>query len=302
MIAHPFWRAVAQHISVVIGDPYTIQNVRGVGGGSINSAYQVTGRRANHPQDYFVKCHQTSHLAMFEAEAAGLLALAATQTVRVPQPICWGSQDEQAYLVLEYLALGSLKADTAVQLGNQLAALHRHHHTQFGWHRHNTIGSTPQINTWRDSWVDFYRDHRLGYQGQLAQKQGFMGENLSRRFQPLLERLGDFFVDYQPQASLLHGDLWSGNYGCTEEGDPVIFDPAPYYGDRESDLAMTELFGGFPADFYRAYQTTYPLDVGYRRRQPLYQLYHLFNHLNLFGGSYLGQVNHCLEKCWQGLI
>jgi len=162
-----------------------------------------------------------------------------------------------------------------------LAKLHRTAGPRFGWHRDNWIGGTPQINTWHDDWSTFFHECRIRPQLDLARKNGFRLEE-----PPRLE-------NHHPQPSLLHGDLWSGNAGFIEEG-PVIFDPAGYYGDREADLAMTELFGGFPREFYAAYRKAYPLDAGYEQRKHLYNLYHLLNHLNLFGSGYLAQVQRTL--------
>jgi fructosamine-3-kinase len=172
--------------------------------------------------------------------------------------------------------------------------MHRCESGRFGWHRDNTIGSTPQINDPSDDWITFYRDHRLGFQYQLAADHGY-GE-LMPSGQQLMDCLDQFFADYKPRASLLHGDLWSGNYAIDQNGQPVIFDPAVYYGDREADLAMTELFGGFSARFYAAYNDAYPLDAGYKVRKNLYNLYHILNHLNLFGGGYLGQAERMTRQ------
>jgi len=164
-----------------------------------------------------------------------------------------------------------------------LAHAHRKPGPRFGWARDNRIGSTPQKNAWCDDWSEFWRTRRLEEQISMARTRGFDVAMPSLHL--LKER--------KPQPSLLHGDLWSGNAGFTKEG-PVVFDPAVYYGDREADLAMTELFGGFPREFYKAYNETFPLDAGYEKRKHLYNLYHLLNHLNLFGGGYLGQVKATL--------
>jgi protein-ribulosamine 3-kinase len=287
------WPTIAQHISKVTGDPVVIQSHRGVGGGSINQSYQLTLLSG---QLYFVKCNQARSLEMFEAERAGLEALAAAEVIRIPTAICSGIANETAYLVLEYIPLGTQQTETGQQLGEQLAALHRIQKPQYGWDRANTIGSTPQLNPWTDNWVTFYRQQRLDYQVRLARRQGFSGGWI-RMAEQVMEGLGAFFESYNPAASLLHGDLWAGNWGADQSGDPVLFDPAVYYGDRETDLAMTELFGGFPKAFYRSYQQHYPLDPGYPMRKSLYQLYHLLNHLNLFGGSYMARVEDILKAC-----
>jgi len=173
-----------------------------------------------------------------------------------------------------------------------LAALHRRQAARFGWARDNTIGATPQANGWCESWTMFWRERRLAPQLALAARNGY------RIDVPPVWRL---LEGHEPAPSLLHGDLWSGNAGFLPDGAPVLFDPAVYYGDREADLAMTELFGGFPGEFYCAYNAAWPLASGYQQRKPLYNLYHLLNHLNLFGGGYLTQVRAALRLLARGL-
>jgi fructosamine-3-kinase len=180
-------------------------------------------------------------------------------------------------------------------MGRLLAHLHRTTGPRFGWKRDNTIGSTPQLNAWTDRWVDFLRDQRLGYQLQLAAQQDY-GTRLQSKGERLCAGLDAFFSAYQPVPSLLHGDLWGGNAGYLTSGEPVVFDPAVYYGDREADLAMTELFGGFGADFHAAYREAWPLDPGYGTRKTLYNLYHILNHAHLFGGGYVGQAQSMLDR------
>ena len=242
---------------------------------------------------YFVKLNDDSKLPMFAAESAGLKAIAATRTVRVPQAITHGNAGEHAFLVLEYLNLNS--SGKAHLLGEQLAALHRTQAPQFGWQQDNTLGETPQPNVWASGWVTFWREQRLGFQLDLAARNGYGGE-LQKLGQQLMEKLPDYFGDYHPVPSLLHGDLWGGNHAYAEDGTPVLFDPAPYYGDRESDLAMTELFGGFDRAFYAAYRAAWPLDAGYARRKALYNLYHILNHANLFGGGYARQAEGMMQR------
>jgi fructosamine-3-kinase len=179
------------------------------------------------------------------------------------------------------------------KMGQKLALMHQTPGNQrFGWNENNTIGSTPQINTWTDNWADFFAQHRIGYQLQLAQKRG---GSFPERTEVLLAVL-KCLKDHYPQPSLVHGDLWSGNVGVTKDGEPVILDPATYYGDREVDIAMTELFGGFPAAFYRGYNEVFPLEEGYQQRKTLYNLYHILNHFNLFGGGYGTQANQMLRQ------
>ncbi|NNF51275.1 MAG: fructosamine kinase family protein, partial [Gammaproteobacteria bacterium] len=166
--------------------------------------------------------------------------------------------------------------------------------SNFGWHRDNYIGSTPQPNARTDSWAEFLREHRLGFQFTLAKKNGHQLGSADAGF--LLQNLDAFYSDYQPRPSLLHGDLWGGNWFSDDSGAPVVFDPAVYCGDREADLAMTELFGGFGEDFYCAYSAAWALDPGYPVRRDLHKLYHVLNHLNLFGGGYLGQARQLINR------
>jgi len=279
----PNWNEIAEQISTATGEPFIAKQHRGIGGGSINDAYLVTDDK----RKYFVKLNRSSLAEMFEAEAAGLSELAASQSIHVPQPICQGVSGNHSFIVLEFLELGN--GDSSQALGKQLAAMHRTTRQRFGWDRDNTIGSTPQINSQSDDWVEFYSKHRLLFQLRLPGAQRY-GKQLVSAGEELVEHLGVFFESYQPQASLLHGDLWGGNYATMRNGAPVIFDPAVYYGDREADIAMTELFGGFGRRFYDAYNDAWPLDPGYALRKTLYNLYHVLNHLNLFGGGYGDQA------------
>ncbi|MHB1331905.1 MAG: fructosamine kinase family protein [Sulfuriferula sp.] len=283
------WQSVAQSIQATTGATFPIQRTTPIGGGCINAAWCIESNATR----YFVKTNSAAKLAMFEAEAAGLTALAASHILRVPHPVTSGVTGDEAFLVLEWLDLNG--HGSAAQLGQQLAALHRTTTPRFDFTTDNTIGDTPQRNPWTDNWIDFWRDQRLRFQLELAARNG-VGGNLQTQGERLMGKLDGLFDGYQPQASLLHGDLWSGNYGYTQAGEPVIFDPAVYYGDREADIAMTELFGGFPADFYAAYRAAWPLDAGYAVRKNLYNLYHILNHANLFGGSYARQAEGMMMK------
>ena len=277
------WATIRREIAAATGEAFVIEARRAVGGGCINDAYVVEGAGRR----YFVKLNRASQGVMFEAEAAGLEEITASGAIQAPAPVCLGTAGDAAYLVLEYLELGG--RGNAPALGRQLAAMHRVTAHRHGWCRDNTIGATPQVNTPSDDWADFWARQRLGYQLELAARQGYGGQ-LQRRGERLQAVLPGFFADYAPPPSLLHGDLWSGNYAFDAAGEPVIFDPAVYYGDREADLAMTELFGGFPEAFYDAYREDFPVDPGYRVRKTLYNLYHVLNHLNLFGGGYGAQA------------
>jgi fructosamine-3-kinase len=215
----------------------------------------------------------------------------------VPKPLCHGISDGQSYLVMEAITSGQggHGGQATATLGTQLAQMHRCTQDQFGWLRDNTIGSTPQHNTQDGDWTQFWREQRLGFQLELAACNGYRGE-LQRKGAQLMAALDGILDGHRPLPSLLHGDLWSGNYSVDDQGRPVIFDPATYYGDREADLAMTELFGGFGSEFYRAYRQEWPLDDGYPRRRTLYNLYHILNHLNLFGGGYAGQAEQMMDS------
>jgi fructosamine-3-kinase len=283
------WSDITASIEAVQGKPFRIAAREAVGGGCINETYRIEGGG----QVYFVKFHRGAHLNMFEAEAAGLKELSSGCAIRVPLPICWGRSETHSYLVMEYIEFGG-RGDAA-QLGGQLAKLHRVCSRNYGWVMDNTIGATPQVNAHAQDWVTFWREHRLDFQLQLALRNGYGGE-LQSKGQRLSEVFPALFADYSPRASLLHGDLWAGNHAVDIEGNPVIYDPAVYYGDREADLAMTELFGGFGNSFYRAYNEHYPLDEGYRARKNLYNLYHILNHLNLFGGGYEVQAVQMMES------
>jgi len=243
----------------------------------------------------FVKVAPLARETALEAEADALRELAAADAVRVPAVLGLGSNGDRAFLALEWIEFGSAAAGTEAALGEQLARLHRTTAGRFGWHRDNTIGATPQRNDWTADWPAFFGRHRLGFQLELAGRAGHGGRWLDRG-RELCERLHAFFVACTPQPSLLHGDLWGGNWAADASGAPVIFDPATYYGDREADLAMTRLFGGFGREFYAAYDAAWPLDGGAGERRDLYNLYHVLNHLNLFGGGYRGQAERMIER------
>jgi fructosamine-3-kinase len=283
------WETISADIAAVTGKQASLTQQGAVGGGCINQAVRVQyGEDA-----YFVKLTTASQLAMFEAEALGLQELIGSHTLRIPEPVCWGDDGESAYLVMEYLELGG-QGDSA-ELGEGLAAMHRVTRQQFGWVQDNTIGATLQVNTCHPDWVTFWREQRLQFQLDLAVRNGH-GGRLQSQGEQLLDTFPCLFDSYSPAASLLHGDLWSGNYAFTSEGVPAIFDPAVYYGDREADLAMTELFGGFGSDFYAAYDNAWPRDAGYRTRKTLYNLYHILNHLNMFGGGYKSQAQGMIDS------
>ncbi len=288
----PDWTEIDAAISGATGRTFHGGERRAVGGGCINAAAVVASGEAR----YFVKTNRGERLWLFEAEARGLKALAETATVTVPVPVCFGLAAGDAFLVLEYLPLVRPTSVCAAALGTQLAALHGLPQPCFGFEADNAIGATPQPNRRCQDWVTFFRRHRLEHQLALARNAGLGGAGLAARGGRLCDRLGEFFEGYTPVPSLLHGDLWSGNFAALEHQQPVIFDPAVYWGDREADLAMTELFGGFPRAFYDAYAEAFPLHSGYPLRRTLYNLYHVLNHLNLFGHAYAAKANRMIEE------
>lgn len=275
---------VAQAIEQATGSAFELVDWRAASGGCINQSGVVIGRDGRR---FFVKLNQAALLPMFEAEADGLEALHAASAIRVPMPVALGIAGGQAFLSMEWLDLGAGMLSGAV-LGEQLAELHSRFGPAHGWRRDNFIGSTPQRNCEHKDWITFFRTQRLQPQFALASRNG-ASSRLLNGGEMLCERFEGLFAGYKPPPSLLHGDLWRGN-AAMNAGAPVIFDPAVHYGDRESDLAMSELFGGFPTAFYAAYHAAWPLDPGYRRRKLLYQLYHVLNHFNLFGGGYGSQA------------
>ncbi|RZU99626.1 fructosamine kinase family protein [Spiribacter vilamensis] len=280
---------IEQGIANALGSTPVALQWTPIGGGDINAAYRLEGGAAA----WFVKLNRVDRLAMFEAEAEGLQAMAAADGPRVPSPLTWGVAGERSYLVMEWIELQS-RGDAAA-LGAQLAGLHGTTAERHGWHRDNTIGATDQLNPPDHDWVRFYRDQRLRFQLALARRNG-LGDRLQSRGEALADRMAGFFEGYTPVPSLLHGDLWGGNVAFDGRGQPVLYDPAVYFGDRESDIAMSELFGRLPTAAYDAYNAAYPLDAGYPVRRDLYQLYHVLNHANLFGGPYAREAESLIDR------
>jgi fructosamine-3-kinase len=283
--------ALAGAISDTTGTSFQVVRATPVGGGCIHEAVALEG-----PDDarYFAKLNEARFEASFAAEADGLLALGAAG-MRVPKPIVQGTTEGRAFLVLEFLALGEGSDAAHRELGRRLARQHGHRGPHFGWARDNFIGLTPQANPPSASWIEFWQTQRLAPQLALARAKGYDGR---------LQSLGGQTVDAVPvllaahdaTPALLHGDLWTGNAAFLPNGTPVVFDPAVYYGDPEADLAMTELFGGFPESFYEGYREVRPIADGYRMRRVLYNLYHVLNHLNLFGAGYRAQAERMMER------
>lgn len=284
-------KTIAAALSRAVGTPIDDRSRRAVTGGSVSQCWRYETARG----PLFVKTGTTAAAAVFECEAAGLNALARTEAVRVPKVVMCGTADEGAFLALEWITLGSSTKASEALLGEQLAWQHRQTSAQFGWERDNTIGATPQPNAWCEQWVTFLREKRLVHQLDLAAGKGAHAR-IVERGRKLCELLDAFFSSYRPVPSLLHGDLWGGNWGTDDDGLPVIFDPAVYFGDREADIAMTRLFGGFGHAFYTTYHSTWPLDAAAGTRSTLYNLYHVLNHSNLFGGDYLAKAEAMIDR------
>ena len=283
------WHDIAHAIAKATSQPFVSIDSQPIGGGCINETHivQMDG------QHWFVKLNSIDKLDMFEAEMEDLSILNSAHALRVPEPLICGSTETRSYLIMEAITAGN-SANAMRVAGEQLAALHHSTQPRFGHQRDNYIGATEQINSVESDWLTFWREHRLGYQLKLAHKKGLSDTSMALGEQ-LIDAL-PHFLDHSPKASLLHGDLWGGNIMTDQHGLPVIYDPAIYYGDRETDLAMTYLFGGFTADFYQAYQANYALTDGHEVRRTLYNLYHILNHFNLFGGSYDQQAHRMMRS------
>jgi protein-ribulosamine 3-kinase len=285
------FEAIAREISAQLGADCAQEPESGVAGGSIHRSYRwLCGGRP-----LFVKVAERGAAAGLEAEARGLLALAEAHAVRVPRVMARGAAGQVAFLALEWIESRPAGRAAERRLGERLAAQHQVTAEQFGFAEDNFIGRTPQPNGRLPDWVEFFRERRLRHQLALAAQNGFAAL-LEIPGARLLEAVAALLADHRPRASLLHGDLWAGNWLADSEEEPVIFDPAVYYGDRETDLAMTRLFGGFGRAFYDAYHAAAPLPAGHAVRAELYNLYHVLNHANLFGAGYARQARAGIDR------
>lgn len=280
-------------LSALLGCGVEVLSCTSVGGGDIHMSYQVELVAAGVVRHVFVKSNSEQFSQLLEAESQALLEIEKHAVLKTPQCLGLHALGGQVYLALEWLDLKSRGDDYA--LGCQLAKLHQITHSRYGWHSDNFIGYSKQSNHWVDSWSDFWLEHRLKPQLLAAEKQGF-SKSLKKNQKPLIAASKALLENHHPQASLLHGDFWGGNKAFLADGQPVIFDPASYYGDREVDLAMAGLFGGFTHDFYVGYESVSPLDDGFNQRKVLYNLYHQLNHLNMFGTTYLGECLRAIKS------
>jgi protein-ribulosamine 3-kinase len=282
--------ALARELGVLTGLPVAPQPRTRLRGGSVAACYAWDAGTAR----IFVKVAGRSELPALAAEARGLAELDATLTLRVPRVLAHGTAAEAAFLALEWIEAVAADARCETRLGAGLAALHAHRATRCGYDQDNYIGATPQENGWVAKWPAFFAERRLRPQLTLAAQRGFASEVACG--ERLLAVVPALLAGHAVRPSLLHGDLWGGNWLATAGGEPVLIDPAVYYGDPEADLAMTALFGGFGSAFYRAYEAVCPRAPGWAMRADLYNLYHLLNHANLFGGGYAQEARAVIER------
>ncbi len=283
------WNAIADQLSDTLQFGYKITERTRVSGGDINENYQISDGE----QRYFVKVNSPEKIEMFECEKENLAKLRSTNTVQVPEFITLGKTKEAAFLILNYLPTKPLyQCPSSRIFGEQLANLHlQHEQLEYGFDSDNYIGTTVQPNRWHKKWAQFFTEQRIGWQLELLAEKGI---SVAEDNEAVLDSVYFGLKNHNPQPSLLHGDLWSGNAANGPFG-PLCYDPACYYGDRECDIAMSELFGGFDNAFYQGYQSVYPLNERYQQRKSIYNLYHVLNHCNLFGGHYIGQAEQLID-------
>lgn len=289
MLSQQLTVQIQNQLSDQLGRDITLSSTSAVGGGCINQSYVVA---TSAEERWFVKTNQAHLLAMFEAEYEGLQALQASKSFIIPTPLFCGQLSGTAYLVLEYLDLSGSCNDK--DFASRLAKLHLTTHGRFGFSGDNFIGASPQYNDWHDNWFEFYMQQRLETQLKMIIDKG-TGSELKRIWPELLRSCESLFSDHHPSPSLLHGDLWMGNVSGTP-GGCSIYDPACYYGDFEADLAMLELFGHLSTQFYQYYYQDIKKVPGSGLRKTWYNLYHIMNHANLFGGSYYHQAAQMCQQ------
>ena len=276
---------IKDRIEEILGSK--INSFISLSGGCISDAFKVTIADGS---NFFLKYNPSTSNDMFVKEASGLMELAKANAIRIPKVLSF----DEDYILLEYIPTGNRKKNFFEDFGQSFAEMHKFTAESFGFYEDNYIGSNPQQNIpegkEKTNWVNFYFNKRILFQFQLAEKLRNSTEELRMGISKLENKIQDIIVDTKDKPSLLHGDLWSGNYMVDENGNAVLIDPAVYYGHREADLGMTKLFGGFSSEFYQAYDETFPLEDGYEYRENIYKLYHVLNHLNLFGGGYYSQA------------
>ena len=298
------WHSIEEAISVATGKPFYISQKQALStGGASTSSFDslldntaqplnLSFKISDGKRSYFLKLNSKECLVNFQAEAYSLKQLNSLANISCPTVTTIGTSLDKSFLVLDYVNFSKAKPMLWHQLGQQLAQMHYEtSHGQFGWQHDNFIGSTIQPNHWSSNWTRFFSDQRIAWQLQLLSERSIMLGNIEH----ITQVCHDALLHHQVTPCLVHGDLWQGNTGFTGE-QAMIFDPACYYGDREVDIAMTELFGQFPDDFYQGYQAEYPLDDGYGQRKLVYNFYHILNHANIFGGIYIEQAKAALSR------
>ncbi len=282
------WASIEQAIKLETGNAFSIKKKQATSGGDINQTFWLSDNRSN----YFVKINDKNHINHFESEAYALQKIKSLRQIKCPDVIAIGTTLNTSYLVLSYLPLETPNKESWFTLGEQLADMHKNsEHGQFGWQTDNYIGDTLQPNSWSSKWRTFFSEQRIAWQLQLLREKSIKLGNIEH----IAEVCHDALLHHQVKPCLVHGDLWQGNVGFSGN-ESVIFDPACYYGDREVDIAMTELFGNLPCEFYLGYQSVYPLPESYEQRKIIYNFYHILNHANIFGGIYIVQARAILSR------
>lgn len=282
------WHFISEQISQQTGKDFICDDIREVSNGDSHRAYKISDGHSR----FFIKLNSRMNLANFEAEAEGLAHLQQAQLFRIPKVICTGIVGEKSFLVLEHITMSQGTAQSWFSFGEKLARLHRSQTQEmYGWQEDNFIGLTPQPNQWDKKWAHFFAEQRIGFMLQLLAEKGHILGDIDNAVQSVQKLLNG----HAPAASMLHGDLWQGNTGFFKE-QPVMFDPAFYFGDREAELAMTELFSKFPQAFYDGYESVWPIEQDYAYRKSVYQLYHLLNHALMFGGTYLQSAQATIKN------
>lgn len=290
------YTSLARALVDLFGNSVAITQTDRLRGGDINKAYALT---LNTGDKIFMKANAKNNADFFTAEAEGLSAIANTHTIKTPKILCTGTDDGEdvgySFLLLSYIQSGEKDKNFWESFARELAAMHKAdcQNSSFGFSQDNFIGARPQKNTPVNTWIDFFRENRLA--PQFHDADSYFTTSDREKITKLLDNLDHFLIEPE-KPSLLHGDLWAGNIMCNSEGQTILIDPACYIGHREADLAMTQLFGGFPEEFYQAYNMAYPLQPGYEERRDLYNLYQLLNHLNLFGSTYLEPVLSIVDE------
>jgi len=282
------WHFISEQISECIHQDFICENIRDVTAGNSHKAYKISDGK----QRFFVKINEKIHKFNFEAEAEGLKHFSSTSLFKVPKIICTGVVSDHSFLVLEHIAMTQGDEQSWYHLGQKLAVLHKTHtQKMYGWQEDNFIGLTPQSNLWQKKWGYFFAEQRIGFMLQLLSEKGHISVNID----DVVAVIKNLLKGHNPTASMLHGELWQGNTGFYKH-QPVLYDPALYFGDRETDLAMSELFSRFPESFYQGYDDVWPLDTDYQYRKPIYQLYHELNHALIHGGQYLDRIKFTLKN------